>query len=224
MKKMIFMSYPLTESTPSYGNRDKLTISVKSEIINGLGANTSILNFSNNHLGTHMDTPYHFIENGKKTLDYTADEFYFDNTFIIEKLCSEGVLITLTQEELDAVPSEINFLIIKTGYCKYRSIEKYHNDNPGLESSLASILKNRFPMLRAVGFDFISLTSWNHREHGRLSHQSFLGEPNNFLIIEDMDLNGVDKNTKINSLVLAPLRTVDGNGGPVTIIADINER
>jgi kynurenine formamidase len=118
---------------------------------------------------------------------------------------------------------DIEFLVIKTGYCKYRSVAKYHNDNPGLESSLADVLKAKFSKLRGIGFDFISLTSWNYREHGRLSHSSFLGEPNNFLVIEDMDLNNVNKETRIDSIVIAPLRTIDGNGGPVTIIADINE-
>ena len=220
----IFLSYPLGQDTPTYGNRDNFLITTNSEIKNGVGANTSSWTFTNNHMGTHMDTPYHFVEQGKKTLDYTAEEFCFDEIFVVEKLCSKGDLITLAEEELNSIPSETSFLVIKTGYCEFRGAEKYHNDNPGLESSLADVLKARFPKLRAVGFDFLSLTSWNYREHGRLSHRSFLGEPNNFLVIEDMDLCKVSGDTKIKYLVLAPLRTVDGNGGPVTIIADINEK
>ena len=51
-------------------------------------------------------------------------------------------------------------MIIKTGYGAYRSLDKYHNDNPGLNSSLANVLKDRFSKLRGIGFDFISLTSW----------------------------------------------------------------
>lgn len=220
----IFLSHALDQNTPTYGDRDKFTISVKSEIIDGLGANTSIWNFSNNHMGTHMDTPFHFIENGKKTLDYTAEEFYFERVYIIEKITDSGVLISLSEEELELIPTDIDFLIIKTGYGKYRDLDKYHNDNPGLQSSLADILRARFTKLRCIGFDFISLTSWNHREHGRLSHRSFLGETNNFLIIEDMNLDEINYKKKVNILILAPLRTVDGNGGSVTIIADIDEK
>ena len=127
-------------------------------------------------------------------------------------------------EEINSIPKNTNFLIIKTGYCKFRLTDKYHNDNPGLESNLANILKEKLPNLKGIGFDFISLTSWNHRAHGRLSHRSFLGEPNNFLVIEDMDLLEINNLTIVNSLVIAPLRTIDGNGGPVTIIADIYEK
>lgn len=220
----IFLSHALSQNTPTYGDRDKFTISVKSEIIDGLGANTSIWNFSNNHMGTHMDTPFHFIENGKKTLDYTANEFCFERVYIIEKITDSGVLISLSEEELNLIPADIDFLIIKTGYGKYRDLDKYHNDNPGLQSSLADILSDKFTKLRCIGFDFISLTSWNHREHGRLSHRSFLGKTNNFLIIEDMNLDEINYKKKVNILILAPLRTVDGNGGSVTIIADIDEK
>lgn len=220
----IFLSHSLDQNTPSYGDRDKFTISVNSEIIKGEGANTSKWNFSNNHMGTHMDTPFHFIEDGKKTLDYTAEEFWFENVHIIEKISDSGILIMLSQKEIDSIPLDIDFLIIKTGYGKYRTKDKYHNDNPGLNSLLADVLKNRFTKLKCIGFDFISLTSWNYRQHGRLSHRSFLGKTNNFLIIEDMNLNEVNFESKINSLILAPLRTVDGNGGPVTIIADIDEK
>ena len=48
MSKIIFMSHPLDDKTPSYGDRDSLKISPKSKIVNGVGANTSSLLFSNN--------------------------------------------------------------------------------------------------------------------------------------------------------------------------------
>ena len=220
----IFLSYALNQDTPSYGNRDKFIVNPKSQILNGVGANTSTWTFTNNHIGTHIDMPNHFYNSGKKTLDYPAEYFCFDNIYFIEKIQVSGNLFTLQSKELDKIPKEVEFLIIKTGYGAYRSLDKYHIDNPGLKSSLANILRDRFINLRAVGFDFISLTSWNHREHGKESHLAFLGERNNFLIIEDMDLSHVDNQTKFNSLIVAPLRTVQGNGGPVTIIADIYEK
>ena len=214
----------MDQNTPTYGNRDKFIIEPKSQISNGVGANTSSWTFTNNHLGTHMDTPHHFYNSGKKTLDYIAEDFCFDLIYFIEKNQVSGDLFTLSEEELNQIPKKVEFLIIKTGYGAYRSLDKYHNDNPGLKSSLANVLKDRFSKLRVIGFDFISLTSWNHRDHGKESHLAFLGERNNFLIVEDMDLNNVDKHTKFNSLIMAPLRTTHGNGGPVTIIADIDEK
>lgn len=217
----IFLSYHLDENTPSYGDRDKFIINFNSQIINGEGANTSKWTFTNNHMGTHIDTPYHFYQDGKKILDYKADDFYFQNIHMIEEVCQEGKLIMLSEKQIKSIPKNTEFLIIKTGYYKYRNISKYHNDNPGLDAGLADILKIRFKKLRCVGFDFISLTSWNFREHGKLSHKSFLGPSNDFLIIEDMDLSKVNSTTKFINLTVAPLRTSEGNGGPVTIFSEI---
>ena len=39
-----------------------------------------------------------------------------------------------------------------------------------------------------------------------------------------MNLDEINYKKKVNILILAPLRTVDGNGGSVTIIADIDEK
>ena len=44
----IFLSYVLDENTPTYGDRDKFTITPKSQIVDGVGANTSTWSFSNN--------------------------------------------------------------------------------------------------------------------------------------------------------------------------------
>lgn len=218
----LFLSYPLTNDTPSYGDRDSFYESVNSEILNGLGANTSKWVFTNNHLGTHVDTPFHFYNSGKRILDITADELFFYHIHVISKPQSKGELIDLTSQEISTIPVDTDFLIIKTDYCNLRGTKKYIFDNPGLHKKLASKLKGCLPDLRVIGFDFISLTSWNHREHGRESHRAFLSPDNDFMIIEDMDLTHVTENCKIKNLIMVPMRTIHGNGGPVTIISDIN--
>ena len=54
----------------------------------------------------------------------------------------------LSDDELDSIPNDVDFLIIKTGYGKYRDKSKYHDDNPGLHCSLADKLKSRFSSLK----------------------------------------------------------------------------
>lgn len=219
----LFLSYPLTNDTPSYGDRDSFNESINSEILNGVGANTSKWVFTNNHLGTHVDTPFHFYNSGKKILDFTADELFFYNIHILYKPQSKGELIDLTNQEISTIPVYTDFLIIKTDYCNLRGTQKYIFDNPGLDKKLASKLKAFLPNLRVIGFDFISLTSWNYREHGRESHRAFLGSDNDFLIIEDMDLTLITENSKIKNLIMVPIRTNHGNGGPVTLISEVSK-
>jgi len=214
------MSHPLDENTPTYGDRDQLSISVKSEIVDGIGANTSVINFSNNHMGTHMDTPFHFCIDGKRTLDYDADDFYYTKVAVVKCPCNEAKLIQREDLNLDNVPKDVDFLLIDMDYEQYRSEDKYHNDNPGLHASLADELRDEFKDLKIIGFDAISLTSWKYRPEGREGHRAFLCGDNPFLIIEDVSFKNL-KNNKIDWAVVAPLRTIDGNGGPVTIMAKL---
>lgn len=215
------MSHLLTEDTPSYGDRDQIIISPNSQIVNGQGANTSTINFSNNHLGTHMDTPFHFSVDGKKTMDYNANDFYFTKVAIVKCPCNQAKLIQRQDLNLDTVPDDTEFLLIDTGYEQYRNEDKYHNDNPGLHASLAVRLRGEFKDLRVIGFDSISLTSWKYRPEGREGHKAFLCGDKPFLIIEDVSFKDLGDN-EIDWAVIAPLRTIDGNGGPVTIMVKLN--
>ena len=120
MSKLIFMSHPLDEDTPTYGDRESLKIATNSKIVDGVGANTSSLMFSNNHMGTHMDTPFHFCMDGKKTLDYNADDFYYTKVAVVKCPCNEAKLIQREDLNLSNVPKDIEFLLIDMDYEKHR--------------------------------------------------------------------------------------------------------
>jgi arylformamidase len=220
MDKIIFLSHVLTEDTPSYGNRDHIRITPKSQIVDGMGANTSTISFSNNHLGTHMDTPFHFCVDGKKTAEYAANDFYFTKVATVKCPCSEAQLLQRHDLNLENVPNDVEFLLIDMDYEQYRSQDKYHDDNPGLHASLADNLRAEFKDLKIIGFDSISLTSWKNRAEGRESHKAFLCGDHPLLILEDVSFKDLGDN-EIDWAVVAPLRTIDGNGGPVTIMAKL---
>ena len=220
--KYILLSHRLEEKTPSYGNRDKIIIEANSSISAGETANTSRWLFTNNHIGTHIDVPYHFSDKGKRTFDYPIDYFIFNKVVLIDLDCKDGHLISSVDLEKMNIPSDIEFLAIRTGFECFRNKDKYWNKNPGLNPTLATYLRKRFPKLRCIGFDFISITSWLHRSEGRLAHEAFLcpksGE-REILAIEDMSLLGVNKD--IDQLIVSPLFMSDGNGGAVTVICKL---
>ncbi|MDR3696316.1 cyclase family protein [Mucilaginibacter sp.] len=218
------MSHIISQNTPAYGNRDKITINANSSIIKGDTANTSSWIFSNNHIGTHIDSAFHFCQNGRKTFEIPVEEFYYRNVILVDIPCTEAKLINVS--DFDTVSENIDpgleLLLIRTGYENYRAIDKYWDDNPGLAPELANYFRAHFPKLRCVGFDFISLTSWKFRPEGRESHRQFLCPPGNnscILVIEDMALKNVDSD--IDWVIVAPLFVEDGNGGAVTVFAKI---
>jgi len=90
---------------------------------------------------------------------------------------------------------------------------------PGIDPSLGILLRKEYPSIRAIGFDWISLSSYTNRELGREAHRIFLDprkEGNPILVIEDMFLPWNMENLK--QVLVAPLR-VDGiDSSPCTII------
>jgi arylformamidase len=225
MRNNINLSHLISQSTPAYGNRDRIFVRDNSSILKGETANSSCWIFSNNHIGTHIDSPRHFSATGKKTHEFAVNDFFYDKVKLVDITCATGILISIDdfKKVEDTVPADVELLFIRTGYEGHRSIDKYWNDSPGLAAELADYFRARYTALRCVGFDFISLTSWNFRPEGRVSHKAFLcpEEPKKpILVIEDMALAAVQ--TNIRSVVVAPMFVEDGNGGAVTVFADVD--
>lgn len=225
MRNNINLSHLISQSTPAYGNRDRIFVRDNSSILKGETANSSSWFFSNNHIGTHIDSPRHFSATGKKTHEFNINDFFYDKVKLVDIACTSGILISIAdfkKVENEISGPDIELLLIRTGYEQHRSADKYWNDSPGLAAELADYFRSKYPKLRCVGFDFISLTSWNFRPEGRVSHKAFLcpeDETKTILVIEDMALAAIDNNIK--SVVVAPMFVEDGNGGAVTVFADI---
>ena len=219
MSNYVLLSHVLRQDTPSYGNRDKVIIRVNSCIRGGETANSSCLVLSNNHIGTHIDVPRHFSDSGKKTIDYPIGDYVFEKCQLIDLPCDRPKLIGA--DDLKGLRKDIELLLIRTGYETKRGEDEYWNNNPGLSPELADYLRKQCPSLRCVGFDFISVTSWQHRAEGKLAHKAFLAPENGdreIWAIEDMSLANAPK--KIEKVIVAPLLVEDGNGTAVTVIAE----
>jgi arylformamidase len=218
-----YLSHPYSSETPSYGARDRIEITTKSSIARGDTANSSQWVFTNNHIGTHVDVPFHFDLDGRKILDFSPEEWIFQKVALIDVPCEGPRLIDSSDLEHISVMSNIDLLLIRTGYENFRLEKRYWNENPGLAPSLPSYLRNRFPRLRCIGFDFISITSWQHRELGKESHRAFLkpshGKP--IVAIEDMSL--MQSSKSIEWVIVAPILMQEGNGAPVTIFANMKD-
>ncbi len=220
--KLMYLSHVLDENTPTYGNRNKFVCEKKSDISKGDIANDSSIN-STVHIGTHIDMPYHFFEDGQTIEDFDIDYFRFNNVLFID-MTPKGVivkddLITLLKKQ--ANKDSYDILIVKTGICHKRSSEDFWQTNYGFDPSIAEYLREEFPNVRVMGFDSISVSSFANRMLGRESHKAFLNPKQPILLLEDMDLTNLNKDSKILKLEIAPLRIAKCDGLPCTIIAEV---
>ena len=216
--KSIYLSYFINEQTPLYGGEKAIFIDKRSEIVKGASSNTKYLQFPN-HTGTHIDFPCHFSDKGKTINDYPAGFWKFHHVFVIDYGAREKEIIGESILEGIIIPEETGFLIIKTRFGKYRNKKTYWKNNPGLSPELAFELKKRCPELKVVGFDFISVSSYQNRMLGRDAHKAFLLD-NDILLVEDMKLDELKNNT-VNVITALPLMIDRADGVPITIIADM---
>ena len=220
--KLMYLSHVLDENTPTYGNRNKFVCEKKSDISKGDIANDSSIN-STVHIGTHIDMPYHFFEDGQTIEDFDIDYFRFNNVLFIDMIPDDLIvkddLITLLKKQ--ANKDSYDILIVKTGICHKRNSKDFWQTNYGFDLSIAEYLRLNFPNIRVIGFDSISVSSFTNRMLGREFHKAFLNPKQPILLLEDMDLTNLNKDSKILKLEIAPLRIAKCDGLPCTIIAEV---
>lgn len=216
MNKYKYLSYFLDDRTPLYGGKKGISINKIDDISKGDTANTKKISM-HNHSGTHIDFPNHFFDDGKVSSDYDPNFWVFETPFMLNIKAKENQIICLDLSDLNKIPRETDFLILNTGFYKFRRLKKYWNNNPGIHPDLASMLRERCPNLKILGMDFISLTSYQHRALGKVAHREFLGN-NEILLVEDMKLDELKKSP--SRIICLPILIRDVDGCPVTILAE----
>lgn len=221
MEKWISLSHVLETNTPGFGGEQGFFREEKSCICKGRNSNSEKWILANHH-GTHVDCPYHFHNDGKKMTDYNDLDWIFNRTFLIEIPVSLDDIIQLNNYDFEKIPLECDFLIIKTGFEKVRAKSEYWKNNPGLAPEIGFWLRKQRPQLKAIGFDFISLTAYQNRPLGKEAHLAFLSpddEHEGIRIIEDMKLSLLEKNPGL--VLVSPLLVKDADGGPVNVWAKV---
>lgn len=213
---IIWLSHVIDGGTPLYGGAQDIVMQPKQSQRNGDSCNTSLLQLPS-HAGTHIDAPYHFIPDGKTIADYGPVSWVYNCPKMIEVTVKPGNLITVSElEKFIKADADTDMLIMRTGFEQYRKEQNYWQEGPGLSPDLALFFKTSYPSLRAVGVDFISISSFHHREEGRHAHKMFL--ENDILLIEDMSLHQIEIPDNLYRVIALPLRFAGADGAPCTIL------
>lgn len=220
---MIFLSHVLDEQTPSYGNRNKFLVEKKSNISKGDMANDTFIS-TTVHIGTHIDMPYHFYENGQTIEKFEATFWLFNNPLIIEIYQEELIIkdnLINKLKEIEDVGYDI--LIVKTGSGHFRGEEKFFELNYGFHPDIYDYLIAHFKSIRVVGFDSISVSSFSNRILGREAHKRFLNPKKPILLLEDMKLDLISESSRFKNIIVAPTRIAKCDGLPCTVIGELND-
>lgn len=214
---MTFLSHTLTSVLPIYGREGRLELEKESSLEKGDSSDSYWVGL-NNHWGTHVDCPAHFFKGGKRVSDYEASFWFFHHPQVLPLVLEAGELVSV--KHLDGkVSKETDLLLLQSGWWKKRAEAHYSTHNPGIHPDVGLWLRKNFKALRAVGFDWISISSYQQREIGRAAHRSFLdpkGEHSPVLIFEDMDLSS--DLSALKEVWAAPLRVEGMDSAPCTMV------
>ena len=213
-----FLSHFLDTNTPGYGGSPGFDRSSLKSICDGGSCNQESW-VINNHIGTHVDAPFHFCAEGEKVTDVEPSFWFFSKPCLIDINLEEGDLIS-PEHIASLVSEDSDLLLIRTGFEQYREESRYWAKNPGLSPELGTWLRSERPSLRMIGMDFISITSYLHRDLGKKAHRAVLakeGPGKAIWAIEDMKLAHLKHSP--NEVTVAPLLVNNADGGPVTVFA-----
>lgn len=171
--------------------------------------------FLSTHTGTHIDAPYHFIENGKKIHQIEPERFLCD-AFLIKVKGVPNYRITKNDivqfESKNCVIPAKSAVIFHTGWNRDLSKKGFFERNPGLSASAAKYLSSK--KINLVGIDSPSI---DVGADGSFSAHKILLK-SDVLILEN--LCNLDKIRKTRFGIIAlPLKIHGATGSPVRAIA-----
>tara|TARA_B100001079_G_scaffold219810_1_gene195472 strand:- start:195 stop:842 length:648 start_codon:yes stop_codon:yes gene_type:complete len=174
--------------------------------------------FLSSHTGTHLDAPYHFVENGLKIHEINLTRLVREAVLIMSRKKSDKAITKSDIQKFEKKHGKIpnySTVIFWTGWQKMLRDDSYFIKNPGLSEAAAKYLVSK--KTNMVGIDSPSIDFKGSQRFP--VHRLF--SKNNILIVENLANLDKIKTTKFHFIVL-PLKLNGATGSPVRAIAFID--
>ena len=214
--KVIDLTLEISEKIPTFPGSPKPNF-IQWENLKDDGYNLELL-FLSSHTGTHLDAPYHFLENGLKIHEINPKRLIREAILIrSRKKANQSITkndIQKFEKKYGKIPNN-STIVFWTGWQKTLHNDSYFNENPGLSEAAAKYLVSKKTNL--VGIDSPSI---DFKGSQRFSvHRIF--SKNNILIVENLANLEKIRSPKFYFVVL-PLKLKGATGSPVRAIAFID--
>lgn len=209
IRRIVDLSHPLTTGMPVYPGDPEVAITPATTIAKD-GFNVLHVQMGSQS-GTHVDAPFHFIDDGARIDRVALDRFVGHAVLAdVRGLGPHGVIGT---EMIPARPEGVTLLLLHTGWSTHWGSEHYFA-HPSLSAEAAQrIVEEGY---RLVAIDALSVDSTARGDHDFPAHMIILGE--GIPICEN--LTGLDQIDWPNPVVsVLPLRLADADGAPLRAIA-----
>jgi arylformamidase len=201
------ISLTLSSNLVSWPGEDAFQLSKIHAISNGDVCNVTELHMST-HQGTHIDSPYHFINNGAKSED-----------LLVENLIGPCVVIDVEESDIINKTHVDNYdynkykrVIFKTknSILWKNKIKEFDKNFVSLSLEAAQYLYEQGVIL--IGIDYLSIEEFSSSTHD--VHKLLLN--NRIVILEGLDLSDVCEG--YYELICLPIRLAGSDGSPARAV------
>lgn len=203
MNKWRDISQRLNEHTPYWPGDTPFSYRLNSEIAMGSSVNVGEIRMST-HLGTHIDAPFHFDDEGKKIIELDL-ELYIGPALVVQVDVSKSIGV---EDLVDIDLNGTERLLLATG--KWKDLSHFPEEIPAIEPALASYLAEKG--VKLLGLDLPSVDYLDSKElpaHHALSRCGIH-------ILEGLVLDSVEPG--LYDLAALPLALEKGDGSPVRAV------
>jgi len=196
-KNILDLSMLINENTPNYPG-DPLPKIEEIATIKSSGWNERRISF-NTHFSTHIDAPYHMLQDGKRISDYPIETFF-----------GEAIVVALNNfEKMLPQIKENDFVLFYTGQSKKAFSKNYYENAKFLTKEIAEKLIQK--KVRVIGIDSFSIDDDPWPVHKMVFKH-------NVLIIEN--LVGLEELIgKRFEIIALPLKLDAADGSPCRVTA-----
>jgi arylformamidase len=158
------------------------------------------------HVGTHIDAPLHYIQNGNDVAEVP-----------LSKLCGLAVVVhvmaarDITVEDLQAAEIRAGErVLLRTANESLWEKQEFDPDFFGISGDAAMWLVDQGAPL--VGVDYLSVDGYH--DEAKVAHHALLG--NDVIVVESLDLSAVEEGRY--EMVALPLKIAGSEGSPARVI------
>ena len=195
MKEYIDLSIKLTKDIPVFPGEPVIRFKKHASIgKNGYNEHQVTINA---HFGTHIDFPYHMIEDGEKS-----------DSFEISRFIGKGTVIDVNNLKVNDIDGDV--ILVYTGHLD-SGVEHMFEDIPYLDEKLVDLIIEKNPKM--VLLDIPTPDKYPFKIHKKLLN-------NHILIVENV-VNMKQLMGKNFNVFVAPLNFVGFDGAPCRVFAEV---
>lgn len=182
--------------------------------IQNVGRNTHCIVIGS-HSGTHMDAPYHFIQNGKTMEELAIDSFWGEVNVIDFRHKKQGDIVTL-EDIKNVVVSER--LLFAFGWCRYWKTDKFYRGYPYFTTDAVEYLVRNGMKFMAMDTpspdkaDAINIIQGDDSPNHKILLQ------NEVIIVEYLNNTDILQSDKTYEIVALPLKVSGADGSPARVL------